>query len=249
MAHPLTISVILPVFNGEKFLEVQLLSIIHQLNELDEVIIVNDGSTDNSKNILNKFRSKYPSIKLFHNLNNLGLRKTVNKSLKLASKDIIVFADQDDEWLPRRIEAIRDLHLSTDCVIVDAYVCNQNLEINLPSYMTLINFSLKPIKMFLRCRVLGCCMSFKRKTIVGINVPFGCWHDHFIIMSFIFRKLKIHVVREQLIKFRRHEKTLSKAGATRKNLFKIPNILVNRLILLIGLLYTHVKPKMLLGRF
>ena len=89
------ISIIVPIYNVELFLEKCLTSLVHQTYENTEIILVDDGSTDNSLYIANKFKEKYPNIKLFHKKNE-GLGLTRNYGLKYANGEYIVFVDSDD---------------------------------------------------------------------------------------------------------------------------------------------------------
>lgn len=89
------ISVIIPVFNCEKFLGRCLSSIVNQTFKDLEIIVINDGSTDNSKNIIESFDDN--RIKYYYQ-NNSGISATRNKGMKLANGEYISFIDSDD-WL------------------------------------------------------------------------------------------------------------------------------------------------------
>lgn len=100
----MSISVCMATYNGAKFLTQQLESIIPQLNEEDELVIVDDCSTDNTLRIIqstNDFR-----IKIFLNETNRGHVYSFGRALELASNDIIFMSDQDDIWLEGRITCI-----------------------------------------------------------------------------------------------------------------------------------------------
>lgn len=89
------ISVIVPIYNVEKYLEQCLESIINQTLKDIEIICINDGSTDNSLNILNKYATKDKRIKII-NQENKGLGATRNVGIKLAKGEYISFIDSDD---------------------------------------------------------------------------------------------------------------------------------------------------------
>ncbi len=93
MSNP-TISIIIPVFNVEKFIYKTLLSVKNQTKRPDEVIIINDGSTDNSFNIIKKF-SYLSNWKILQTLNQ-GLGLTRNFGLSKAKSKYIYFLDADD---------------------------------------------------------------------------------------------------------------------------------------------------------
>ncbi len=90
-----TISVVVPVYNVEKYLERCILSIINQTYQNLEIILVDDGSTDNSGVICDEFAQKDPRIKVIHKENG-GLSDARNAGIKAASGDYIGFIDSDD---------------------------------------------------------------------------------------------------------------------------------------------------------
>ena len=90
------ISVIVPVYNTEKYLEKCLESIVNQTYQDFEVIIVNDGSTDNSREIIDKYIEKYPEKIKCINKQNGGLSSARNCGIEAATGDYIAFVDSDD---------------------------------------------------------------------------------------------------------------------------------------------------------
>ncbi len=90
------ISVIVPVYNTEKYLKKCLESIINQTYQEFEVIIVNDGSTDNSQKIIDKYIEKYQNIIKCINKENGGLSSARNVGIEVAKGDYIIFVDSDD---------------------------------------------------------------------------------------------------------------------------------------------------------
>ena len=89
------ISVIVPVYNVEKYLERCVKSILGQSYKWLEIILINDGSTDNSSQLCDFFASKNKNIKLYHQTNE-GLSAARNKGIELAEGDFIAFVDSDD---------------------------------------------------------------------------------------------------------------------------------------------------------
>lgn len=89
------ISIVVPVYNGEKFLVNCITSIINNNYKNIELILINDGSKDKSFEICKEFAQKDKRIKVF-NQENSGIAKTRNFGLKIATGDYICFADQDD---------------------------------------------------------------------------------------------------------------------------------------------------------
>lgn len=93
------ISVALCTYNGEDFIEEQLLSILTQSLPVDEIIVCDDISTDNTVVIIKTLQASFPSIiKLFINDKNLGARKNFESAISLCNGDYIFLSDQDDIW-------------------------------------------------------------------------------------------------------------------------------------------------------
>lgn len=89
------VSVIVPVYNVEKYLEKCLDTLAHQTLDEMEVLIINDGSLDNSQKIIDKYVKKYSNMKSFQKKNG-GLSDARNYGLKYASGEYIAFLDSDD---------------------------------------------------------------------------------------------------------------------------------------------------------
>ena len=95
------VTVLMSVYNGEKYLERAIKSILNQTFKDFEFLIINDGSTDNSVKIIQSFNDL--RLRLIHNESNIGLIKTLNKGLKLSNGKYIARMDCDDISLPKRL--------------------------------------------------------------------------------------------------------------------------------------------------
>lgn len=93
------ISVIVPVYNTAKYLSACLDSVIHQTYQNLEIILINDGSTDNSSSIIQDYVKKDSRIKVI-NQKNQGLSGARNQGLKKATGDYVTFVDSDDKIAP-----------------------------------------------------------------------------------------------------------------------------------------------------
>ncbi len=102
------ISIIIPVYNAEKTIERCLESVINQKYENLEIILVNDGSTDNSKEILEQYKGKDSRIKLI-NKENTGVSDTRNIGIEKATGDYIMFVDADDTVEKNMVERILNI--------------------------------------------------------------------------------------------------------------------------------------------
>jgi glycosyltransferase involved in cell wall biosynthesis len=98
------VSVCLASYNGGKFIEKQLSSILSQINALDEVILVDDASKDNTLQIVKNITDS--RIKIVPLKYNVGHVKAFEKAIALASNEIIFLSDQDDIWFPGKYQRI-----------------------------------------------------------------------------------------------------------------------------------------------
>src|SRR6476659_477323 len=99
------ISVALCTYNGERFLNEQLESILAQTFPVTEIIVCDDGSTDDTSTMLQQFERRYFNLfKIYVNAENLGVIKNFEKAISLCAGDIIFLADQDDIWEINKVE-------------------------------------------------------------------------------------------------------------------------------------------------
>lgn len=107
------ISVIIPVFNAEAYLEKAINSAV-ELEEVKEVILIEDGSSDNSLQICQRFAEKFQKVKLFTHPNgeNLGVSASRNLGLRQATCDYIAFLDADDFFLSNRFKTDKSIFLN-----------------------------------------------------------------------------------------------------------------------------------------
>lgn len=102
-----SVSVALCTYNGERFLTEQLESILHQDYEnIDEIVCVDDRSTDKTWEILNEYATKYLVFKIFKNEKNLGFIKNYEKAITLCNSSLIAISDQDDIWYSYKISKL-----------------------------------------------------------------------------------------------------------------------------------------------
>lgn len=102
MENPL-VSVIMPCYNCEKFIEQAIESVINQTYSNIELIIINDCSTDNTSKILEEYNNRNNVIVLFNDINK-GVSYSRNRGVSIANGDWIAFIDSDDYWDVTKIE-------------------------------------------------------------------------------------------------------------------------------------------------
>ena len=101
------ISVALIVYNGSKYIRQQLDSILAQIHKVDEIIVCDDASLDNTKALLEEYKNKHPNLFCIHyNTENIGPTKNIEKAIQVCTGELIVFADQDDYWEPNKVHTV-----------------------------------------------------------------------------------------------------------------------------------------------
>ena len=121
------LSIIIPFFNSEKYLEECLFSICNQIKKNVEVILVNDGSKDKSLKISKKFEKKYKFIRLFNNIKNCGVSISRNIGIKNAQGSYILFVDSDDKLIKNSVKNILshlDKNKNTDLFSIKSKLIN-----------------------------------------------------------------------------------------------------------------------------
>lgn len=117
------VSVIIPCYNASQWISTTIKSVERQTYENVEIIAVDDGSTDDTVEILHE--SDFDHIQVLENEKNRGIPETKNKGIKYANGDIIAFLDQDDYWISRKIERQVNIIMeeeSTGVVYSDMYL-------------------------------------------------------------------------------------------------------------------------------
>jgi glycosyltransferase involved in cell wall biosynthesis len=211
------ISVCIATYNGAKYIKEQLTSILTQLNDDAEIIISDDSSTDNTIQIIKALQDKrivvYPNQKFSNAIFNF------ENALKHCHGDFIFLADQDDVWLPGRVNKILAFVNDYDLIVSDCKVVNENLEILEESYFSTVNARPGLFRNLMRTSpYVGCCMAFKRK-VLEKALPFPeniAMHDFWIAMlsEALF---KIKFIYEPLLLYRRHASNLSFTASENKN--------------------------------
>ncbi|EAI4070941.1 glycosyltransferase family 2 protein [Campylobacter jejuni] len=188
------IAIILATYNGEKYLEEQIKSILNQTYKNIKIYIGDDNSKDSTMNIIKSYKSLYPDkITYYQNEVNIGFIKNFEKLLQITKEDYIALSDQDDIWLPNKLEeqikAIKEMEKRDNLPIM----CHSNLIMIDENQKIICNsfFSFKKYKLKLEkdlghilgpCGVMGNTMMinkiFKEKILpFPKNIDF---HDYYI---------------------------------------------------------------------
>ena len=129
----MSVSVLMATFNGTAFLQEQLTSILEGEGLPDELIIVDDCSSDGTVELAKRTCLQYPKVHtvLLQNESNMGPSRTFMRAVAHSTGDLLLFADQDDVWLPGKIKAFVD-HFAERTGLLMAYsdgcIVNEDLD-------------------------------------------------------------------------------------------------------------------------
>ena len=211
------LSIALCTYNGAEFLPEQLGSIAKQTRPPDELVICDDCSTDETRRVVTSFAANAPFAVVLHvNEMNLGSTKNFEKAVSLCTGDIIALSDQDDVWLPNKLERLEKIFSESPevgIVFTDAELVDENL---VSKGERLWEYTLTPLEqqMFeagrafdalLRYNVVtGATMAFQaRFRELVLPVPTYLIHDGWIALM-IAMVAPVVAVPELLIKYRQH---------------------------------------------
>lgn len=212
------VSIVLATYNGGRFLREQLESILSNTYQFWNVEICDDGSTDNTIEIAEEYVKKYPNkITLHKNHENLGITMNFLEGAKRAKGNYIMFCDQDDVWLPHKIErtlnrmqeeeqrAGRDVPIA---VFTDAKVVDIRLRKMYDSFYKTGALDTKKLDLphlLIENKVIGCTTMFNRALLQQLKeLPeFARYHDWWIaLVAAVFGKLCF--LDEVTIQYRQH---------------------------------------------
>jgi glycosyltransferase involved in cell wall biosynthesis len=224
------LSVAMCTYNGSQYLEEQLRSLERQTRPPDEVIVLDDRSTDTTAEVVAAFAGRAPfEVHLYVNRQNLGTTKNFEAAIRRCTGDVVALADQDDFWLPRKLDRIEQEFLSRPdigCVFTDAEITDQHLEPLGYNLWHVTGFRRSEysrlqqgdaLAVLLRRNVAtGATMAFRadlREMVLPI--PGGWVHDEWIAVVSASLS-KISAIDEMLIKYRQH--STNQIGAVKKTL-------------------------------
>ena len=195
------ISVCITSYNGELYILEQLNSILLQLDENDEIILSDDSSIDETIKLVKSLNDN--RIKIFTN-NFKHHTPNFEFTLTKATGDFIFLSDQDDVWLPNKINIMLSFLTNYNLVVSDCFVVNEKLE----TISNTIRSSNNPNGFFnnlIHNNFLGCCMAFDKKIIEkALPFPRGILsHESWLgAVAGAFGKTKF--INDKLILYRRH---------------------------------------------
>lgn len=214
----MTTSVVITTFNGERYIIEQLKSIANQTQRPDEVLILDDCSTDKTVDVVRSYideENLSSTWKLIINEKNLGWKENFLKGFNLANSDLIFPCDQDDIWDHDKI--FRMAEVMQRAKDIDVLCCNLQLiaEDGMDPYLA--PFNLNPYgtgklekvifnKMWMNPLRQGCTMCFKRDIVQILNRVWftECPHD-LALWALGMSRSSLYIYNDKLITFRRHQ--------------------------------------------
>ncbi len=194
-------SVCMAAYNGERYIKKQMDSILSQIASDDELIIIDDGSSDNTTEIIKQISD--PRIKLVLNEKNLGVIRTFDKAISMASGRYIFLTDQDDIWTEGRYKLMLDTLKRQNVLLVtgnlDTIDSNDNKSdvcIGKVHAKDSSSYGKNLFRIFTgRAYYYGCAMAFDRKLKNAIlPFPEGIEsHDLWIAMAANYLKSNAHL--------------------------------------------------------
>jgi glycosyltransferase involved in cell wall biosynthesis len=240
----MSISVCMASYNGENFIEKQIESILLELSPSDELIIVDDCSSDRTLEKINAFNDS--RIQLLQNTINAGEIYSFSKAISLAKNQYIFLSDQDDIWKRGRVKLMIDsLEKSNSLLITSnfSWINNDDLPIDISFDGVSSRTSNKNLKNILdifigKTNYFGCAMLFKRELISVIcPIPrFVESHDLWIAFISNILKSNVHIEDHTFFK-RKHNTNVTSTVSDRPFIKK----LFSRIIFLLSILFIYKR--------
>jgi glycosyltransferase involved in cell wall biosynthesis len=216
------ISVAIIAYNSFEYIKNQINSILEQTHNVDEIVLFEDASTDNTKEILEANKYKHPDLFIIHyNSQNIGIYKNIEKAIKSCTGDIIILADHDDYWYTNKVETILNWFNSNpnmNGVFTNGTIMNsEDILNNNYCLWDVMGFPYKTIKNSTDLKlyintvenaVTGAALAF-RNNLPFLNYPFpkikNLVHDRWIAMN-LAENNSLGILDEKIIRYRIHSK-------------------------------------------
>ncbi len=199
-----TISIAMAAYNGEQFLGEQLESYANQVRLPDELVITDDGSTDETVRIASDFAARAPfPVHVHRNPERLGFSRNFARALSLCQGDVLLISDQDDVWYPNKIATIWEAFISRPAMLAlihDENVADRQGQIAPETLMQLVR------KAGMRDRYIaaGNCSAF-RKQLLPLLLPVSDRANYDNWFALLSDLLEIRTILPQPLQvYRRH---------------------------------------------
>ncbi len=213
----MTVSVCMATYLGEKFVASQIESILPQLSQGDELVIVDDASADRTLEVLRSYRD--PRIRIIRHDVNLGVLRSFEDALTVARGEIIFYSDQDDVWAPDKVRIVTKIfeqNPKVDVIVSDADLIDENgAPIRGSYYAQRGEFHKGVLSNIVRCKFLGCTMAFRsriRERVLPFPAGAHVLHDIWTGVCNEFTGGETLFVPHRLVSYRRHRENVTGNG-------------------------------------
>ncbi len=211
------VSVVMATYNGATYLREQLDTLLADLHGQDEVVVVDDCSSDDTPQILREWSDRDRRLRLVLRDTNQGVRISFQDGLRAALNDVVFLCDQDDRWLPGKRDALLAcFRADPKCLVAlsDAQLIDSTGRVWAESFMARRGgFRASVLSTLIRNRYLGCTMAMHRSLIdMALPIPrMAPMHDMwFGGMAVVWGT--VAYVDRPLIQYRRHDANVTPAG-------------------------------------
>lgn len=218
------VSVIIPVYNRSELVKKAIDSVLSQIYKNIEIVVVNDGSTDDTLDVILDYERNYPHRMVIINQDNQGQVVARNRGISESSGKVIAFLDSDDEWLPEKIAKqvpllTGNVHLvysginevDGDGVILKTVLCDLKIKGDISKYLLVKN------------RMTGGSVIVTRKALeaVGLFDPKLKAAENWDLWLRISKLYWVDFVNEPMVNYRRHDGNMSGDSELMLNAVKI----------------------------
>lgn len=206
------LSVIIPVYNTEKYLKKCLDSLVNQTYKNIEIVIINDGSPDNSDKIIKKYKKEYPKIINYITQDNHGQSYARNVGIEKSTGDLITFVDSDDYIENNMYNDMIDIlkREKTDLVICDMSLEQKGKK----TIMSNTDF-----KSLFECPVSVCNKIMKRELIKDLKFIEGVWYEDYNFFTKVcLRNPSYSLCKKPLYNYQIHDNSTMNNNNSLKNL-------------------------------
>jgi len=200
------ITVLMPVYNAERYLRESIDSILNQTYRNFEFLIIDDGSTDRSVEIIRSYND--PRIRFVQNERNLGISETLNRGIDLSTTDLIARMDADDISYPKRLQRqYEHMIVHPDCALLSTWckvVTDDKKFIRLERYRTKFYY----YNLTFECWMYHPTVVFTKSAAKDVGMYSIPYAEDFELFWQLSRKYKIACLEEVLVDYRVTDQSL-----------------------------------------
>jgi len=203
------VSIIMPMYNSERYIEESIQSVINQTYQTWELIIIDDQSKDKSVNIAERYAKTDERIKLVQTDINVGVAKARNRGIQEARGRYIAFLDSDDIWLSKKlghqVEFMQNYQVPISYTQYRQFTDNSDKPGKLIDVEAMVDYS-----RLLKGNIMGCLtVMIDRDFIPEVHMPEQRHEDYIVWLSILKKGLYAYGLKEDLARYRKNLNSLS----------------------------------------